>query len=247
MKNYSILLLLVFLAAFIFVSCSRTEENAEIPPVALEDPETPEIDDIEDTEAPATVEIPRRPEDALAEADRKPEETQPIMTQSRISRVQRDTSPLARRVSQDGPPVNKLSGFTNETIRGARVTYTDYILFVAPFYPSNAKNINKLKHMSWVHQDGGKDINFAVFGKLEDVRIRHYITDSASRMSQRLNEWDLGLVENSIVHMSSHLPTEHDSYKITGRVYVGNGYYNDVNFTLNTSSDKSDFELIGIY
>jgi hypothetical protein len=132
----------------------------------------------------------------------------------------------------------RLSGFSNETIRDVQIDYGSFSAVIIPFYPSNGKNVSSLAQVPFIDNPDGTVLEFAVFGKLEDVKISYY-----ENMESDGVEKDIGELENSILNIHSNLQTDMSYYKVSGKVHVGEGLYEDINFTLDGMRDTSDYDV----
>jgi len=144
-------------------------------------------------------------------------------------------------VTEQGEAV-RLSGLSSETIRGVQIDYSKFSAVIIPFYPSDGKNISSLESFPYV--DNIEDpffVEFAVLGKLEDV----VITCQESMEADPVNN-AIGELINRNVTIHGNLPTDMSYYKITGKVHTGEGYYEDVSFTLDSMRDVSEYEVYTI-
>lgn len=132
----------------------------------------------------------------------------------------------------------RLSGFTNETIRDTQIDYGTYSAVIIPFYPSDGMNHGSLVQVPFLDDPEGRVLDFAVMGKLEDLKITFI-----ENMESEGIESELGELENAVLNIHSNLPTDMSYYKITGKVHVGEGYYEDVSFTLDDMRDSSEYDV----
>ena len=135
-------------------------------------------------------------------------------------------------------PVVRLTGFTNETIRGESANYSDYSVVIVPFYPVDGKNYGSLSSKTVEDDFEGQSLYFALFGKLEDVVI--YRNDDTNTVS---GQWNIGDLENTNVEIMSGLPSDMSYYSIEGNVYVGEGQYVWLRFNLDDMRDPGEYDI----
>lgn len=131
----------------------------------------------------------------------------------------------------------RLSGFVNENFRGEQINYDEYSAVIIPFY--SGQNSNKLGKTPYLDHPDGKVLDFAVFGKLQDVVITRY-----ENMEDSGKKDDYGMIENTILNIHSRLPSDMSYYKITGKVQTGEGVFKDVVFSLDDMRSASDYNVI---
>lgn len=135
----------------------------------------------------------------------------------------------------------KLAGFRNETINGTPINYSDYRVVVIPMYDG-------LNSLQWVNEDigsvtqgpQGMQVNFAIFGHLNDIKITNY--EGMGSEGETLN---VGALYNAHVGVRVWLPNSDMSYiQVTGVADLGNGDTRNVEFTLDDMRDSSDYKVI---
>lgn len=132
----------------------------------------------------------------------------------------------------------RLSGFTNETVRDVEINYSEYSAVIIPFY--SGKNQDKLDKVPYLDNPEGMVLDFAVFGKLQDVVITRFEgIDDLDGVSNNYGE-----IENAILNIHSNLLNDMSFYLITGQVHTGEGFFEDVEFGLDDMADVSEFDVI---
>lgn len=134
----------------------------------------------------------------------------------------------------------KLSGFRNETINGTPINYSDYRVVVVPMYDG-------LNTLHWVNQDigsvtqgpQGMQVNFAIFGHLNDIKITYY-----QGMDSEGETINVGTLYDTQVGVRVWLPNNDMSYiEVTGVADLGNGNLRNVSFSLDDMRDSSEYEV----
>lgn len=145
------------------------------------------------------------------------------------------------RAGEEEQENQKLSGFRNETINGTAINYSDYRLVVVPMYDG-------LNTLLWVNQDigsvtqgpQGMEVNFAIFGQLNDIKITYYQGMGAE--GQTIN---VGSLHDAHVGVRVWLPNNDMSYiGVTGVADLGNGDLRKVEFSLDDMRDASEYKVI---
>lgn len=135
-------------------------------------------------------------------------------------------------------PAVRLTGLTNETIRGESIKYSDYSAVIIPWYPSNGKNSGVLGNDVVQDDVEGDSLYFSVFGKMEDVIV--YRHDDVNTVS---GEWTLGDIENTNIEIMSGLPGDISYYSIEGNVYIGEGDYVWLSFNMDDMREPEGYDI----
>lgn len=145
------------------------------------------------------------------------------------------------RAGEEEPENLKLSGFRNETINGTQINYSDYRLVVVPMYDG-------LNTLHWVNQDigsvtqgpQGMQVNFAIFGHLNDIKITYY-----QGMDDPGTTINVGTLYDAHVGVRVWLPNNDMSHiGVSGVADLGNGDLRKVEFGLDDMRDSSEYEVI---
>lgn len=136
-----------------------------------------------------------------------------------------------------------LKGFKNETINGAAVNYDEYVGVIVPWY--SGVNDGKLEpYTMYIGPDtelDSTDLTFAVFGKMTNVAITY-----TENMDSKPITKGIGDLENELVSIQAELPNDMTYLRITGVVYGGEGYQNNIDFTIDTQRDVTEYQPIMI-
>lgn len=149
-----------------------------------------------------------------------------------------------RIIDKDAPTLTlpgKLSGFTNENIRGEQVNYSDYTAVIVPLYPANGANINALSQIPFGNP-GPEVLNFAIFGKVEELTMTE--VDTTNPFNETTFSFGPDESENSYFRIQYNLPNDMSHFRVEGKVRQSNGSYTDISFTLDDMRDPSDYQII---
>lgn len=149
-----------------------------------------------------------------------------------------DESPEYAENNADGK--HNLKGFKNETINGTLVNYDEHIAVIVPMY--DGVNKNNLGLHSWnIGPGAATELTFAVFGRMYDVTINYIEGMDSEVITEKANDF-----ENELVTIKTQLPSDMSCIKITGKVMGGEGFEQNIEFTLDDMRDVSDYETIVI-
>ena len=118
------------------------------------------------------------------------------------------------------------------------VDYGQYLCVVLPMWPT--ANEGKLETQT-VHFNGAyiNTLSFSVFGEIQNLQVQNIMgMDQAS-------EWvDLGTLKNTKVFVEASLPTDVSYVKVKGLVHLGEGTYEEVEFTLDDMRSLEGYDII---
>lgn len=132
-----------------------------------------------------------------------------------------------------------LSGFKTETIGGEEIDYSKYIAVIVPMHSTS--NIDSLTRQTCSFSDNpdNQKVSFAVFGDMKDIKVTYFENMDSQGEVETINE-----LKNSYLDIYAAFSTDMSYVKVTGKVHTGEGYYLDVEFTLDDMRDISDYKIL---
>ncbi|SKC36782.1 hypothetical protein [Maledivibacter halophilus] len=132
-----------------------------------------------------------------------------------------------------------LSSFKKETIGEEEIDYSKYIAVVIPMHStSNIDSLTK-KTCSFSDNPNNQKVIFSVFGEMKDIKITYF-----ENMDSKGEVENIDKLKNFYLEIYAPFGTDMSSVKVTGKVHIGEGYYEDVKFTLDDMRDTSEYEIL---
>jgi hypothetical protein len=143
----------------------------------------------------------------------------------------------------DAVGYSKLEGFDNETINSGnkdlKIIYSDYRLVVIPMHQTINQNKLARRTVSFGDNPDNVKMTFSIFGELENIKITYFDSMDASGEVE-----NIGTLKNSYVDIYAPMLNDMSHIKVTGKFHDGEGYYKDVQFTLDDMRDKGEYKII---
>lgn len=135
--------------------------------------------------------------------------------------------------------INGLSGFKIETIGGEKIDYSKYRAVVIPMHSTaNADSLTK-ETCSFSDNPNNQKVSFSVFGQMKDIKITYF-----ENMDSKGEVETIDKLKNSYLEIYASFGTDMSYAKVTGKVHIGEGYYEDVEFTLDDMRDISEYKIL---
>ncbi len=131
-----------------------------------------------------------------------------------------------------------LINFQPETFGENNMDYEKYYTVIVPMYTSINRNFVDKRTISF-EGDYINELKFTVFGEFQDVVVNQY-----NSMDGEPEQISLGTIVNEEVTIMANLPNDMSRVEVLGRVYEGEGYYNEVKFVLDNMRELSEYELV---
>lgn len=152
----------------------------------------------------------------------------------------KDAPESAKPASKPTAKVTKLKGLTNEGINETQVNYNEYVAVISPMY--RGVNRSKLSAITFGSRtEGNSNLTFAVFGKIEDVKIIYSETIEEEELTEIAS---VDSLENTLVTVDTPLPFDMSVIIVKCRVLKGNGKYQNIQFQLDDMRDETCFQPI---
>ena len=131
-----------------------------------------------------------------------------------------------------------LQGFINEQFRNVQLNYNENVGVVIPYY--NGVNLSRLKSEQIQIGPGSiQALNFAVFGKLNNIRITYQ-----EYMDAPIQARNIETFENTLVTIHTWLPWDMSYVMVEGTMLSVTGEPVPVRFSLDDMRDLSEFPPI---
>lgn len=133
-----------------------------------------------------------------------------------------------------------LQGLTNEPFGDHWVPYDQYVAVIIPMY--DGVNLGQLTAKEFAfNEQSGPRLSFAVFGTMHNTEIT-YIESYFSDDDPIVKE--IGTIEDAMVTVHAALPWDTSFVRVSGMVYGGEGWENQVEFTLDDMRCLAEYEPI---
>jgi len=118
------------------------------------------------------------------------------------------------------------------------VDYSEYRCVVIPMFDTMNSEEAPDTVVSF-EGDYLNELKFTVFGKLQDIKITNVTGMDDEGVSQEIEA-----LNNATVKVMADLPNDMSYVKVTGRFHDGEGYYEEVEFTLDDMRDPSAYNIV---
>lgn len=135
--------------------------------------------------------------------------------------------------------IHGLSGFKKETIGGEEIDYSKYMAVIIPMHSTeNADSLTK-ETCSFSDNPNNQKVSFSIFGEMKDIKITYFENMDSNGEVETIDK-----LKNSYLEIYASFGTDMSYAKVTGKVHIGEGYYEDVEFTLDDMRDTSAYEIL---